>query len=123
LVKLIYRTVIDHALQHICKIGVRLYFVKIGGLNKRTDGSTAFGSRVAASEEMVLTTKCHCGEWRAQLDCCAVPDGTGDNKIQEYQNTPKFTALHASIYNHFNQECHLYSHQNFKINRSVALAE
>jgi len=35
----------------------------------------------------------------------------------------KFAALHASIHNHFNQERHLYSRENFKLNRSVALAE
>ena len=35
----------------------------------------------------------------------------------------KFAALHASIHNHFNLERHLYSRENFKLNRSVALAE
>ncbi len=35
----------------------------------------------------------------------------------------KFAAIHASVHNHFNQERHLYSRQNFKLNRSVALAE
>jgi putative transposase len=35
----------------------------------------------------------------------------------------KFVAVHASIHNHFNQQRHLYSRKNFKINRSVALTE
>ena len=30
---------------------------------------------------------------------------------------------HASIHNHFNQERHLYNRENFKLNRSAALAE
>ena len=35
----------------------------------------------------------------------------------------KFVAVHASVYNHFNQERHLYSRDNFKANRAAALAE
>ena len=35
----------------------------------------------------------------------------------------KFAAVHASVLNHFNSECHLYSRANFKLNRAAALAE
>ena len=35
----------------------------------------------------------------------------------------KFVSIHASIQNHFNQERHLYSRINFKLNRTTALAE
>jgi putative transposase len=35
----------------------------------------------------------------------------------------KFSAVHASVHNHFNLERHLYSRANFKINRSAALSE
>ena len=35
----------------------------------------------------------------------------------------KFAAVHASLYNHFNQERHLYPRDNFKLNRTGALAE
>jgi len=35
----------------------------------------------------------------------------------------KFVAVHASIHNHFNQERHLYSRENFKPNRAAALTE
>lgn len=35
----------------------------------------------------------------------------------------KFASIHASIHNHFNQERHLYTRENFKLNRSIALAE
>jgi hypothetical protein len=34
----------------------------------------------------------------------------------------KFAAVHSSVHNHFNQERHLYSRNNFKLNRT-ALAE
>jgi putative transposase len=35
----------------------------------------------------------------------------------------KFVAVHASVYNHFNQERHLYNRSNFKLNRAAALTE
>ena len=35
----------------------------------------------------------------------------------------KFVSVHASIQNHFNQERHLYSRTNFKLNRAAALNE
>jgi putative transposase len=35
----------------------------------------------------------------------------------------KFAAVHSSIHNHFDQERHLYSRSNFKLNRAAALAE
>ena len=35
----------------------------------------------------------------------------------------KFASVHASIQNHFNQERHLYSRINFKLNRTAALTE
>jgi len=44
-------------------------------------------------------------------------------KFRSAKSLQKFTALHASIHNHFNQERHLYSRKNFKLNRSTALAK
>jgi len=35
----------------------------------------------------------------------------------------KFTAVHSSVYSHFNQERSLYSRSNFKLNRTAVLAE
>jgi putative transposase len=43
-------------------------------------------------------------------------------KFRSVQSLQKFTAIHASIHNHFNQQRLLYSRQNFKNNRSAALA-
>ncbi|MDW4551546.1 IS6 family transposase, partial [Defluviimonas sp. D31] len=34
-----------------------------------------------------------------------------------------FAAVHASVVNHFSEERHLYSRQNFKLKRAAALAE
>ncbi len=44
-------------------------------------------------------------------------------KFRSVKSLQKFATIHASIHNHFNQERHLYSRQNFKDNRSAALAE
>ena len=35
----------------------------------------------------------------------------------------KFASVHANIANHFNQERHLVSRQDYKLRRSAALAE
>jgi len=35
----------------------------------------------------------------------------------------KFAAVHSSVHNHFNQERHFYSRDNFKLNRTAALTE
>ncbi len=44
-------------------------------------------------------------------------------KFRSAKSLQKFAAIHASVHNHFNQERHLYSRQNFKLNRSAALVE
>ena len=44
-------------------------------------------------------------------------------KFRGFKTLQKFASVHASIHNHFNQERHLYSRKNFKLNRSAALAE
>ena len=44
-------------------------------------------------------------------------------RFRDIKTVQKFAAAHASIHNHFNQERHLYNRENFKLNRSAALAE
>ena len=44
-------------------------------------------------------------------------------RFRQMRSLQKFVAVHSSIHNHFNQERHLYSRCNFKLNRTVALAE
>jgi len=44
-------------------------------------------------------------------------------RFRQMRNLQKFVAVHSSIHNHFNQERHLYSRTNFKLNRTAALAE
>jgi len=44
-------------------------------------------------------------------------------RFRRMRSLQKFAAVHGSVYNHFNQERHLYSRSNFKQNRTAALAE
>jgi len=44
-------------------------------------------------------------------------------KFRRPGSLQKFSSVHASVYNHFNHERQLYSRQDFKLNRIVALAE
>jgi putative transposase len=44
-------------------------------------------------------------------------------RFRHMRTLQKFVSIHASVYNHFNQERSLYSRPNFKLNRNAALAE
>lgn len=44
-------------------------------------------------------------------------------RFRRMRSLQKFVSVHASVCNHFNQERHLYSRANFKLNRTAALAE
>ena len=44
-------------------------------------------------------------------------------RFRRTRSLQKFVAVHASVHNHFYQERHLYSRDNFKANRTAALAE
>jgi len=44
-------------------------------------------------------------------------------RFRQMRSLQKFVAGHASVYNHFNRERHLYSRANFKLNRAAALDE
>ena len=44
-------------------------------------------------------------------------------RFRRMRSLQKFAAVHGSVYNHFNQERHLYSRSNYKQNRTAALNE
>ena len=44
-------------------------------------------------------------------------------RFRRMRSLQKFASVHSSVHNHFNQERHLYSRENFKLNRTAALAE
>ncbi len=43
-------------------------------------------------------------------------------RVRRTRTLQKFVAAHASVHNHFDQERHLYSRTNFKLNRTAALS-
>ena len=44
-------------------------------------------------------------------------------RFRRMRSLQNFVSVHASVCNHFNQERHLYSRANFKLNRTAAIAE
>ena len=44
-------------------------------------------------------------------------------KFRSVKSLQKFTAIHSSVHDHFNQQRHLYNREAFKLNRLTALAE
>ena len=44
-------------------------------------------------------------------------------RFKRWSTLQKFAAIQSSIYNHFNQERHIYSRDYFKKNREAALTE
>ena len=44
-------------------------------------------------------------------------------RFRQMRCLQKFASIHSSVHNHFNQERHLYSRDNFKLNRTAALTE
>jgi putative transposase len=44
-------------------------------------------------------------------------------RFRQMRCLQNFASVHSSVHNHFNQERHLYSRENFKLNRAAALAE
>lgn len=44
-------------------------------------------------------------------------------RFRRMRSLQKFAAVHSSVHNYFNQEHHLYSRTNFKLNRTAALTE
>ena len=44
-------------------------------------------------------------------------------RFRQMKSLQKFASVHANLHNHFNQERHLVSRQEYKARRSAALAE
>jgi putative transposase len=44
-------------------------------------------------------------------------------RLRRMKTLQKFSSVHASVHNHFNQERHLTDRETYKANRSAALAE
>ena len=54
------------------------------------------------------------------------PFRRGERAMLRFRRTrtlQEFVSVHSAVHIHFNQERHLYSRENFKLNRAAALAE
>ena len=85
------------------------------------------GSYGAAMKVIGVEDRQICGQWlnnRAENSHQPFRRRAGAMaRFRDIKTLQKFAAAHASIHNHFNQERHLYNRENFKLNRSAALAE
>ena len=89
-----------------------------------TDRLRSYG---AAMKDIGVEYRQRCGRWlnnRAENSHQPFRRREGAMaRFRDIKTLQKFAAAHASIHNHFNQERHLYNRENFKLNRSAALAE
>ncbi len=81
----------------------------------------------AAMREIGNETRQETGRWlNNRAENSHRPFGRRERAMAKFRSPAtlqKFAAVHASVHNHFNQERHLYSRKNFKLNRTAALAE
>jgi putative transposase len=89
-----------------------------------TDKLRSYG---AAMKVIGNADKQETGRWlNNRAENSHLPFRRRERAMQGFRSTrslQKFTAVHASVCNHFNQERALYSRNNFKANRAAALAE
>src|SRR5210317_1093079 len=89
-----------------------------------TDGLGSYG---AALKEIGAADRQETGRWmNNRAENSHLPFRRRERamlRFRRMRSLQKFAAVHSSVHNHFNQERHLYSRENFKLNRTAALAE
>ena len=89
-----------------------------------TDRLRSYG---AAMKDIGNADKQETGRWmNNRAENSHLPFRRRERAMQRFRSMrslQKFIAVHASVYNHFNQERALYSRDNFKLNRTAALSE
>ncbi|WP_170343030.1 IS6 family transposase [Ruegeria arenilitoris] len=89
-----------------------------------TDRLPSYG---AALREVGPADLQHTGRWlNNRVENSHLPFRRRERAMQRFRrmrSLQKFAAVHSSVYNHFNQERHLYTRENFKLIRNAALAE
>ena len=80
----------------------------------------------AAMKDIGVEDRQRCGRWltnRAENSHPPFRRREGAMaRFRDVKTLQKVAAAHAAIHNHFNQQRHLYSRENFKLNRYAALA-
>ena len=89
-----------------------------------TDGLASYG---AALKEIGAADKQEMGRWlNNRVENSHLPFRRRERamfRFRRMRSLQKFAAVHAYVYNHFNQERSLSTRTNFKLNRAAALAE
>jgi len=89
-----------------------------------TDGLASYG---AALKEIGAADRQETGRWlNNRAENSHLPFRRRERamlRFRRMRSLQKFASVHASVYNHFNQERGLSTRPNFKLNRAVALAE
>ncbi|MEI8703309.1 IS6 family transposase (plasmid) [Mesorhizobium mediterraneum] len=89
-----------------------------------TDKLRSYG---AALKEIGTADRQQTGRWmNNRAENSHLPFRRRERAMQRFRQMrclQKFAAVHSSVQNHFNQERHLYTRDNFKLKRAAALAE
>ena len=89
-----------------------------------TDGLASYG---AALKEIGAERRQETGRWKNnRAENSHLPFRRRERamlRFRRMRSLQKFAAVHASVYNHFNQERSLSTRTNFKLNRAAAIAE
>ena len=89
-----------------------------------TDGLASYG---AALKEIGAADRQETGRWlNNRAENSHLPFRQRERamlRFRRMRSLQKFASVHASVYNHFNQERSLSTRPNFKLNRAVALDE
>jgi putative transposase len=89
-----------------------------------TDKLRSYG---AALKEIGTADRQQTGRWRNnRAENSHPPFRRRERAMQRFRQMrclQKFAAVHSSVHNHFNQERHLHTRDNFKLKRAAALAE
>jgi putative transposase len=84
-------------------------------------------SYAAAMKVIGIVERQECGRWlNNRAENSHQPFRRRERAMANFRSAKslqKFASVHSSVHNHFNQERHLYSRENFKLNRAIALAE
>jgi putative transposase len=89
-----------------------------------TDKLRSYG---AALKEIGASDRQGTGRWRNnRVENSHLPFRRRERAMQHFRrrrSLQKFATIHAAVHNHFNSERHLYTRQNFKLNRAAALSD
>jgi putative transposase len=95
--------------------------------NPETINTDGLASYKAAMRDLGNAQKQEIGRWaNNRVENSHLPFRRRERamlRFRQMKSLQKFASIHANVHNHFNQERHLVSRQEYKVRRSAALAE